>query len=179
MVRSSACRQWSGQLRRRGVNGGETASAWNTGEAASADTKYLPDPPLVVFICRDQSNGEEVAPAADPVVTAARAYGGEYPAEWHGSASRSRAFLDPGGSCSLKRAILRHRHRDTPASAPSTPLAAARTGRPVGRLRAAHDGSHDQRVDRTHDSEVRAPEAVVQADYRADGHDGAAVALPC
>jgi len=111
MVRSSACRQWSGELRRRGVNAGETAERWKTGEPASADTKHLPDEPLVVFICRDQSNAKEFAPAAD--------------------------------------------------------------------LRAPHDGSHDQRVDRTHDSEVRAPEAVVQADYRADGQDGAAVALPC
>ena len=45
-------------------------------------TKYLPDPPLVVFICRDQANAKEFCRAADPVVTAAHAYGGEYPAEW-------------------------------------------------------------------------------------------------
>lgn len=45
-------------------------------------TKYLPDPPLVVFICRDQSNAKEFCRAADPVVTAAHAYGGELPSEW-------------------------------------------------------------------------------------------------
>jgi hypothetical protein len=32
-------------------------------------------------ICRDQSNAKEFCRAADPDVTAARAYGGEYPAE--------------------------------------------------------------------------------------------------
>jgi hypothetical protein len=45
-------------------------------------TKYLPDPPLVVFICRDQANAKEFCRAADPVVTAAHAYGGELPSEW-------------------------------------------------------------------------------------------------
>lgn len=55
-------------------------------------TKYLPDPPLVVFICRDQSNAKEFARAADPVVTAAHAYGGEYPAEWPYPA-RERMFF--------------------------------------------------------------------------------------
>jgi hypothetical protein len=44
--------------------------------------KYLPDPPLVVFICRDQSNAKEFCRAADPVVTAALGYRGEYRAEW-------------------------------------------------------------------------------------------------
>jgi hypothetical protein len=44
--------------------------------------KYLADPPLVVFICRDESNAKEFCRAADAVVTAAQAYGGEYPAEW-------------------------------------------------------------------------------------------------
>src|SRR4051812_864500 len=54
--------------------------------------KYLPDPPLVVFICRDQSNAKEFCRAADPVVTAALAYGGEYPAEWPYPA-RERMFF--------------------------------------------------------------------------------------
>jgi hypothetical protein len=54
--------------------------------------KYLPDPPLVVFICRDQSNAKEFCRAADPVVTAAQAYGGEYPAEWPYPA-RQRMFF--------------------------------------------------------------------------------------
>jgi hypothetical protein len=55
-------------------------------------TKYLPDPPIVVFICRDQSNAKEFCRAADPVVTAAHAYGGEYRAEW-GYPSRERMFF--------------------------------------------------------------------------------------
>jgi hypothetical protein len=55
-------------------------------------TKYLPDPPLVVFICRDQSNAKEFCRAADPVVTAAHAYGGEYAPEWPYPA-RSRMFF--------------------------------------------------------------------------------------
>jgi hypothetical protein len=44
--------------------------------------KHCTDPPLVVFVCRDQSNAKEFCRAADPVVTAAHAYGGEYPSEW-------------------------------------------------------------------------------------------------
>jgi hypothetical protein len=44
--------------------------------------KHCTDPPLVVFVCRDQSNAKEFCRAADPVVTAAHAYGGEYPTEW-------------------------------------------------------------------------------------------------
>jgi Replication-relaxation len=55
-------------------------------------TKYLPDPPIVVFICRDQSNAKEFARAADPVVTGAHAYGGEYQAEWPCPA-RERMFF--------------------------------------------------------------------------------------
>jgi hypothetical protein len=55
-------------------------------------TKYLPDAPLVVFICRDQSNAKEFARAADAVVTAAHAYGGEYRAEWPHPA-RERMFF--------------------------------------------------------------------------------------
>jgi hypothetical protein len=55
-------------------------------------TKYLPDPPLVVFVCRDQANAKEFCRAADPVVTAAHAYGGEYSAEWPHPA-RERLFF--------------------------------------------------------------------------------------
>lgn len=54
--------------------------------------KYLPDPPIVIFICRDQSNAKEFCRAADPVVTAALAYGGEYAAEWPYPA-RERMFF--------------------------------------------------------------------------------------
>jgi hypothetical protein len=45
-------------------------------------TKHCSSPPLVVFVCRDQANAKEFCRAADPVVTAAHAYGGEYPGEW-------------------------------------------------------------------------------------------------
>jgi hypothetical protein len=55
-------------------------------------TKCLPDPPLVVFICRDRSNAKEFCRAADPVVTAAHAHGGEYTAEWPHPA-RERMFF--------------------------------------------------------------------------------------
>jgi hypothetical protein len=55
--------------------------------------KYLPDPPLVVFICRDQSNAKEFCRAADPVVTAALAYGGEYAAEWPYPAREGMFFV--------------------------------------------------------------------------------------
>jgi hypothetical protein len=45
-------------------------------------TKHCTTPPLVVFVCRDQANAKEFCRAADPVVTAAHAYGGEYASEW-------------------------------------------------------------------------------------------------
>jgi hypothetical protein len=45
-------------------------------------TKHCTGPPLVVFVCRDQANAKEFCRAADPVVTAGHAYGGEYPSEW-------------------------------------------------------------------------------------------------
>jgi Replication-relaxation len=38
--------------------------------------------PLVVFICRDRSRARECARRADRVLTACRAYPGEYPSEW-------------------------------------------------------------------------------------------------
>jgi hypothetical protein len=44
--------------------------------------KHCTAPPLVVFVCRDQANAKEFCRAADPVVTAGHAYGGEYPSEW-------------------------------------------------------------------------------------------------
>lgn len=39
-------------------------------------------PPAVVFICRDRSRARECARRADAVLTACRAYAGEYPADW-------------------------------------------------------------------------------------------------
>ena len=45
-------------------------------------TTHCTAPPLVVFVCRDQANAKEFCRAADPVVSAAHAYGGEYPSEW-------------------------------------------------------------------------------------------------
>ena len=45
-------------------------------------TKHCTAPPLVVFVCRDQANAKEFCRAADPVVTAGHAYGGEYASEW-------------------------------------------------------------------------------------------------
>ena len=44
--------------------------------------KHCTAPPLVVFVCRDQANAKEFCRAADPVVTAGHAYGGEYASEW-------------------------------------------------------------------------------------------------
>jgi hypothetical protein len=38
--------------------------------------------PSVVFVCRDRPRARECARAADRVLTAARAYPGEYPAAW-------------------------------------------------------------------------------------------------
>jgi hypothetical protein len=55
-------------------------------------TKHLPDPPIVVFICRAPSDAKEFCRAADPVVTAAHAHAGEYPAESRHSA-RDRMFF--------------------------------------------------------------------------------------
>ncbi|MFI4992077.1 MAG: replication-relaxation family protein [Solirubrobacterales bacterium] len=39
-------------------------------------------PPLVVFVCRDRTRARECARKADAVLTACRAYAGEYPADW-------------------------------------------------------------------------------------------------
>jgi hypothetical protein len=39
-------------------------------------------PPLVVFVCRDRARARECAKGADLVLTACRAYAGEYPADW-------------------------------------------------------------------------------------------------
>jgi Replication-relaxation len=38
--------------------------------------------PVVVFVCRDRARARECARRADPVLTACRAYAGEYPADW-------------------------------------------------------------------------------------------------
>jgi hypothetical protein len=48
-------------------------------------TRYgrrLGAPPSVVFVCRDRSRARECARTADTVLTACRAYAGEYPADW-------------------------------------------------------------------------------------------------
>jgi len=39
-------------------------------------------PPLVVFVCRDRARARECARRADAVLTACRAYAGEYPVDW-------------------------------------------------------------------------------------------------
>jgi len=45
--------------------------------------RYRSSPtPLVVFVCRDRPRARECARAADRILTAARAYPGEYPASW-------------------------------------------------------------------------------------------------
>jgi hypothetical protein len=49
--------------------------------------------PLVVFICRDRPRARECARAADRVLTAARAYPGEYPASWEYPARERVLFV--------------------------------------------------------------------------------------
>jgi hypothetical protein len=39
-------------------------------------------PPMVVFVCRDRARARECARRADSVLTACRAYAGEYPVDW-------------------------------------------------------------------------------------------------
>ncbi len=39
-------------------------------------------PPMVVFVCRDRARARECARRADAVLTACRAYAGEYPVDW-------------------------------------------------------------------------------------------------
>jgi hypothetical protein len=38
--------------------------------------------PLVVFVCRDRARARECTRRADAMLTACRAYAGEYPADW-------------------------------------------------------------------------------------------------
>jgi Replication-relaxation len=48
-------------------------------------TRYgrrLGAPPAVVFVCRDRARARKCARGADAVLTACRAYAGEYPADW-------------------------------------------------------------------------------------------------
>ncbi|HEY3864864.1 MAG TPA: replication-relaxation family protein [Solirubrobacteraceae bacterium] len=48
-------------------------------------TRYgrrLGAPPAVVFVCRDRARSRDCARGADAVLTACRAYAGEYPADW-------------------------------------------------------------------------------------------------
>jgi hypothetical protein len=44
--------------------------------------RRLGAPPLVVFVCRDRARARECARRADAVLTACRAYAGEYPVDW-------------------------------------------------------------------------------------------------
>ena len=44
--------------------------------------RQLGAPPHVVFVCRDRARAREWARRADAVLTACRAYNGEYPADW-------------------------------------------------------------------------------------------------
>jgi hypothetical protein len=39
-------------------------------------------PPVVVFVCRDRARARECARRADAILTACRAYAGEYPSDW-------------------------------------------------------------------------------------------------
>jgi hypothetical protein len=48
-------------------------------------TRYghrLGGPPSVVFVCRDRARARECGRRADPLLTACRAYAGEYPTDW-------------------------------------------------------------------------------------------------
>jgi Replication-relaxation len=44
--------------------------------------RRLGAPPSIVFVCRDRARARECARRADAVLTACRAYAGEYPADW-------------------------------------------------------------------------------------------------
>ncbi len=44
--------------------------------------RELGTPPFVVFVCRDRARARECARRADAVLTACRAYNGEYPVDW-------------------------------------------------------------------------------------------------
>jgi Replication-relaxation len=48
--------------------------------------------PIVVFVCRDRSRARECARQADAVLTACRAYAGEYPADWEYPGRRHVVF---------------------------------------------------------------------------------------
>jgi DNA-binding HxlR family transcriptional regulator len=50
-------------------------------------------PPLVVFVCRDRGRARECARRADAVLTACRAYAGEYPADWEYPGRRGVMFV--------------------------------------------------------------------------------------
>ena len=57
-------------------------SGWCMANSRTATPSTALPLPLVVFVCRDQANAKEFCRAADPVVGAAHAYGGEYASEW-------------------------------------------------------------------------------------------------
>ncbi len=49
--------------------------------------------PLVVFVCRDRARARECTRRADAVLTACRAYAGEYPADWEYSGREGVMFV--------------------------------------------------------------------------------------
>ncbi len=49
--------------------------------------------PLVVFVCRDRARARECTRRADAILTACRAYAGEYPAEWEYTGRESIVFV--------------------------------------------------------------------------------------
>ena len=50
-------------------------------------------PPAVVFVCRDRARARECARGADALLTACRAYAGEYPADWEYSGREGILFV--------------------------------------------------------------------------------------
>jgi hypothetical protein len=50
-------------------------------------------PPMVVFVCRDRARARECARRADAVLTACRAYAGEYPIDWEYSGREGIIFV--------------------------------------------------------------------------------------
>jgi hypothetical protein len=64
-----------------------------TGWSAQLRRYASAPPPHVVFVCRDRPRARECARAADRVLTAARAYPGEYPASWEYPARERVLFV--------------------------------------------------------------------------------------
>ena len=95
-------------------------------------TKHCTSPPLVVFVCRDQANAKEFCRAADPVVTAAHAYGGEYASEWEYPGASGCSSSPSAMSMTVGWPGMRFRSF-RPTSARRSPMA---TGRPARAIRA-------------------------------------------